>query len=273
MTGCENADVHLAAAYDADTAPQELLMAARPYESNFGTSFASFTLFDAPLLAALNAPQEGNGPAGLIVASDRDPSVIDDLSEITSIAQLEVASMADKQRYQAALLRIYGKLGVSARELAAMPDVLCVGPEREGRQLAEIMGSLPKGRSITPSAKRISYRGGLVIGMSPVQAPAGLPRCLILDGVVASGATVMALLGQLAPTIGEVTLLTAQATAAGCWAIHRYADLLQIKCQLVVGHVSGELNSSFYATVVDNPDVLVLGDVGDMISGIGDARP
>jgi hypothetical protein len=193
--------------------------------------------------------------------------VVSDLDLITTVANLPEQSPADRRSYRDALVRIYRRLPVDLTDLSS-GDVLCVGPLREGKLLAETLGCLPAERSLTPSAKRISYQDGILVGRSRI--PASIPHgsALIVDGVVASGATVMALLQALPGTVEQVTLLTAQSTAAGMWALHRYGQLLNLRLRLVVGHVSGVLNHHFYAVDPQDRNRLVLGDVGDTISDI-----
>ncbi|MGX7826343.1 hypothetical protein ACTG9Q_14740 [Actinokineospora sp. 24-640] len=249
----------------AENAPAAWLSAAEPYRLRFGHEFASFTLFTAAQLADLGAPRD---LLGLTVATESDPSVVDDLAEATKVANLAEQTVADRTVYRDALLRIYAKLPVRADELTR-GDVLCVGPEREGRQLAQDLGALPAGRSLTPSAKRIGYEGGILVGMSALPAATGHRHCVVIDGVVASGATVMALMRSLPRGVERVTLLTAQSTAAGARAVLGFGTRLGLRTEVVVGVVSGVLDESFYAHDERDRDLVVLGDVGDTISGLG----
>lgn len=269
MTSRTQREHRIAEHHPAAHAPAAMRESAAPYRTRFDTDFASLTYFSGALLEVLQAHDgPADLPPGLRVASAHDPSVLTDMAEITRIANLRSQSAADRTAYLGALLRMYAKLPVNAAERAS-GDVLCVGPEREGRRLAEILGCLPAGRSITPSAKRIAHENGILVGLSEVPATTPHRECLVVDGVVASGATVMALLQALPRTIERVTLLTAQSTAAGMWAVHRYARLLGFDCELVAGHISGVLNGSFYATDDQHPDRVLLGDVGDTICGPG----
>ncbi|MFC9975606.1 hypothetical protein ACFVH6_32420 [Spirillospora sp. NPDC127200] len=266
----------IARLYAFDEAPAAMRAAAEPYLTRFGTRFATLVHFDRALLAELQQAPDGALPPGLRMASDEVPGVVADMDEITEIANLRAPTLRQRAAYRDALLRIYRSLPVDAEPFLTDPRTLCVAPEREGRQLAAELGWLPPGRHATPSAKRIPFDGGLLVGLSAAPLADAPDRCLLIDGVVASGATLMAVLTLLRGPVSQVTLLTAHSTAAGMWALHRYAAALGIDCALVAGHVSGTLNDHFYATAEGAPGRMVLGDVGDTISdlpaGLGPAR-
>lgn len=257
--------VRVAPRHPADAAPAAMREAAEQIRHRFDTSFASLTHFGADLLAALHAPADAAEP-GPVVASATDPAVVAELDLITAVANLPTQTATDRTAYRDALLRIYRRLPVDLAALAA-DDTLCVGPLREGRQLAEDLGCLPAGRDLAPSAKRISYHDGILVGLSALPPQVPQRSCLIIDGVVASGATVMAIIQELPPTVREVILVAAHTTAAGGTALYRYAAALGRQFHMVVGHVSGVLNDHFYAVTPDDGRV-VLGDVGDTISGL-----
>lgn len=261
-------DVRTAQYFSADEAPEEMLAAAEKYQLRFGTKFAAFAHFSRDLLMNLQAHSGAGLPPGVRVGSAGDPSIVRDMAEISMIANLAHRTAQQRSAYRDALVRIYRKLPVNAAELAADPRLLCVGPDREGRQLAEVLGCLPGERAFTPCVKRIPFRGGILVGTSEPPATGGHDGALIIDGMVASGATVMALLTQMRGTIARATLLTAHSTVAGVWALHRYAALLGLEFDLVVGHVSGELGRGFHANDEKVPGKLVLGDIGDTISGL-----
>jgi hypothetical protein len=251
--------------YAAALAPAPMRAAAEPVRTRFGTSFASLTYFDTDLLGALHSHGGDDLPPGITVASGKDPSIIAELDVITTVANLPEQSRSQRVAYLDALLGIYRRLPVDLTALAS-GDVLCVGPLREGRQIALALDCLPDDRSLTPSAKRIAYQEGILVGMSEIPAATPYRSCLVIDGVVASGATVMALLQVLPSTVEQITLVTAQSTAAGVWALYRYAALLGKRLDLIVGHVSGVLDGHFYAVDPDDRERLVLGDIGDTIS-------
>lgn len=252
--------------HETVAAPARMHAAAAPYRTRFGSAFDTYTYFPRALLDELQ--QQGTGlPASVRLASATDPSVVTDIAEVTAIANRPVQTVTDRVAYRDALLRVYRKLPIDP-VVAAAGEVLCIAPQREGRQLAEALGALPAHRSLSPSAKRISYERGIVVAMSRIVVPDWAHDCLLIDGVVASGATVMALLHALRGTVERVRLLTAQSTAAGVWAIDRYAAALGISCEIVVGHVSGVLNDGFYAVDPHDAGRVLLGDVGDTISDL-----
>jgi hypothetical protein len=262
--------LRLAPHYPLERAPEAMRAAAEPVRAHFGTSFSTLTYFDAELLAALHVHNPGELPSGITIASAQDPSIIDQFDVITTVANLPGQSRSDRAAFLDALLSIYSKLPADLPALAA-DDVLCVAPLREGRQLAQAIGCLPEDRSLTPSAKRIAHHDGVLVGMSEISTATPYRSCLIIDGVVASGATVMALLQALPRSVERITLATAQSTAAGAWALTRYAAILGQRLDLIVGHVSGVLDGHFYAVDPDDRDRLVLGDIGDTISEFAEA--
>ena len=89
---------------------------------------------------------------------------------------------------------------------------------------------------------------------------------VVIDGVVASGVTLMAIVRLAARTGAVVDVLTCHSTHEGALALARWADRLGVTLTLHVGHVSGALNHKYYAVDPDARDRLVLGDVGDTIS-------
>lgn len=258
--------------YASAEAPEDMRDAAKEFEVRFGATFDSLTYFSPPLLQVLHTSDSpGTVPTDVQVASFRSPAVVEEVDAMTDVANLADRTDSHRLAYRDALLRIYEALPLSVAEEAANPEVHCVGPEREGRDLAEMLGALPEDRSMTPSAKRIPYEGGILVGISGIRTDVAPVECLIIDGVVASGATMMALLQSLPVSVERVTLLTAHSTEAGVWAISRYSRLLEIDLRIAVGHVSGVLNEHFYAADKNNSSRVLLGDVGDTISGLSPA--
>jgi hypothetical protein len=244
-----------------------MLSVAAGYERRFDTRFDSFVHFDAELLAGLHTP----GPlTDVVPASAADRRVIDEMATITTVANLAGQTDDDRLRYLRALEEIFGRLAGSPAAAAGGAD-LVIAPQREGRILAERIGCLPAaGGSWTPQAKRMGVDGGLLVGFD--KRPAGRTggRITVVDGVVASGVTLMAALHLVAAPGATVELFTCHATAAGAHALRRYAQRLDVRLDLHVGHVSGRLNDHFYAVDPDHHDRLVLGDIGDTISPVAD---
>lgn len=235
------------------------------YEAQYGTRFGHLLRFDAETLRSLHAP--GSLPDTVRVASATRADVVERLDVVTAVANLPEQQDSDRGRYLQALLDIYGMLPVQATDGASVPGTTVIAPEREGRILAELLGVLPHDRCWAPQAKRMPAEGGLLVGVDE-RLPARSDRLTVVDGVVASGVTLMAMM-QLAARPGAVVdVFTCHATAAGALALTRYAAELEISLTLHVGHVSGFLNSKFYSMQTDDRTTMVLGDIGDTISPV-----
>lgn len=240
------------------------------FEKEHDTYFSHLVHFGPELLESLHAP--GALPDNVRVASTSRREVIEQMAAVTAVANLPEQRDADRSRYLQALLDIYGMLPVQAQHSASVPGTTVIAPEREGRILAERLGVLPQKRGWTPQAKRMPVTGGLVVGVDE-WVPSQADRLVIVDGVVASGVTLMAIL-QLALEPGaKVEIFTCHATQQGALALARYAEQLRVSLTLHVGHVSGALNGKFYAVRPDAPDQVLLGDVGDTISPVTPAFP
>ncbi|WP_412075953.1 hypothetical protein ACLF6K_09060 [Streptomyces xanthophaeus] len=240
------------------------------FEKEHDTYFSHLVHFDPRALESLHAP--GPLPPNIRVASDTLPAVIERMATVTEVANLPAQSDADRGRYLRALLDIYGMLPVQAGDSATVPGTTVIAPEREGRILAERLGVLPEGGNWTPHAKRIPLDGGLLVGVDE-WVPARADRLVIVDGVVASGVTLMAMMRLTVLPGAAVEIFTCHSTRQGALALARYAEQLGVSLTLHVGHVSGELNGKFYAVAPDAPGQLLLGDVGDTISPVSAASP
>ncbi|MGW2745042.1 hypothetical protein [Streptomyces sp. NPDC001450] len=240
------------------------------YEEQYGTRFRQLIYFDRQALKSLHAP--GVLPEIVRVASDARPDVVEHMATVTSVANLPDQRHADRNRYLRALLDIYAMLPVQAADAASVPGVTVLAPEREGRILAELLGVLPHDRCWARQAKRMPVDGGLLVGVDE-QLPAAANRLVIVDGVVASGVTLMAMM-QLAAAPGAVVdVFTCHATEEGALALARYAQALGLSLTLHVGHVSGMLNGKYYSVDPGAPATLLLGDIGDTISPVAQDVP
>ncbi|MEU3985780.1 hypothetical protein AB0F77_37925 [Streptomyces sp. NPDC026672] len=245
--------------------PPQARQTVDDFEKEHHTHFRHLVHFDSLLLESLHAP--GALPDNVRIASTGRPDVIERMAVVTTVANLPRQRDTDRDRYLQALLDIYGMLPAQVRRSASAPGATVVAPEREGRILAERLGALPRERGWTPQAKRMPVAGGLLVGVDE-RLPPQAGRLVVVDGVVASGATLMAMLQLTLRPGSDVEIFTCHATRQGALALARYAERLGITLTLHVGHVSGTLNGKFYAVRPDAPDQLLLGDVGDTISPV-----
>jgi len=247
-----------------------MLAAAQPYEDRFGDEFNQFIHFSKEEFSRLHA-SDGDPmvlPSTVFVASQNEPSILTDMEVLQHTANASYHEVAMKREYYQKLLDIYGKLHIHPHDIARDEGTLCVGIEREGRILAEAMNCLPKNRSMRPHCKRIPFEGGLLIGLyqaSPDEK--NYDQCLIVDGAIASGATIMAMMWQLRNTSNSISIASVHGPCQGLRAIIRFGRELGLEVNLYVGHATVGLNGKFYA-VNPGDGSLILGDVGDTISDL-----
>ncbi|KDN80836.1 hypothetical protein [Kitasatospora cheerisanensis] len=255
---------------DRSELPADVQQLVAGFEKDYNSYFGSLVHFGGPALAELHRP--GPLPANVRVASAERPAVLERMAAIAEIANLTDQQEADRARYLRALLDIYALLPVQAAERAAEPGTAVIAPEREGRILAEHLGVTDRHGYWTPQAKRIPMADGLIVGVDE-WLPSRAERVVIIDGVVASGVTLMAMM-QLALQPGAtVDVFTCHSTQQGALALARHAEQLGLRLTLHIGHVSGVLNRKFYAVSPDGDGTLVLGDVGDTIAPVAATRP
>jgi hypothetical protein len=250
--------------------PPDARRTVEEFEKEHDTYFSHLVQFDPQLLELLHAP--GSLPENVRVASVGHPGVADRMATVTAVANLPDQRDADRSQYLQALLDIYGMLPVQAAHSASESGTAVVAPEREGRILAERLGVLPGRQGWTPQAKRMPVAGGLLVGVDE-WLPSQADRLVIVDGVVASGVTLMAMMQLTIRPGAVVEIFTCHSTQQGALALARYAEQLDVALTLHVGHVSGALNGKFYAVEPDAPERVLLGDVGDTISPVAPSSP
>ena len=253
-------------------ATSQLLAAAEIYERKFRLRFETLTLFPKALFARLHAmaavPTVPTGPpSAVVVASHRDPSVLEHMEVLARVANTQQPSEAERSAYLDALLAVYQRLPRDPRPLLDDPRTLCVGIQREGAHLARVLGRLAPGRSSCPHAKRIPFEGGLAVGLQGLAVRQRYAECVITDGAIASGATLMATMDQLRPRVRSFHVFSAHSTWEGLVGLGRYADDVGVQLRLTVGHATMGMNEKYYATLAGPEMRLAIGDIGDTIEG------
>lgn len=251
----------------------EMLAAAERYEDRFEIRFETLTLLTQSLLGELHAPADtGFGLpadlADLLVASRCEASILARMEVLSEIANSVPRCPEQRQLYRSTLMEIYRALPRNPGWALGDPSVLFLAPEREGRILAEALGWLPEGHGLHPHAKRIPFEGGLLIGLSKLEIDRSCSKAVLIDGAIASGGTLMALMESLPAAISEIHAYSVHSTPEGARGLLRYGEMTGRDIRLTVGHCSGVLNDKHYAVEPQHAGRLVVGDLGDIITGI-----
>jgi hypothetical protein len=203
----------------------------------------------------------------------------------------EYANKDERREYLSQLLEVYQKMQKKSSDLrTALDDAtsLVIAPKREGSILAREMGwdQLESG-FVEPDAKRIHFKDaggaedGLVVGLSglEIDSPTNYKRAVLVDGAIASGATLNAIIKLLRTSIKEFHIVCVHATEEGLktfqsYVEHRKADGITV--QIHAGRVCGKLSSHYYAIEEDPADNrrnrLIVGDLGDTIDGLDESE-
>lgn len=247
-------------------APTPMRDAAQAFQARFGVDFATLTHLSYEQLAALHARGEDEQELmrNVSIASDTDADILGAFERLTCIANLEQPSMEDRGEYFQTLQSVYRRL---AHAMPPPSERLLVAPEREGRILADALGWLRPESDLAPHAKRIPYEHGLLVGVSPCAPVRNVQRLAIVDGAIASGATIVALLELLASPAIDVEIFSVHAAREGLRAILRCAAAAAAarRVRIHVGHVTEGLSGKFYAV---SSRGLAVGDLGDMIDRV-----
>lgn len=248
-------------------APEEMLVAAEKYERKFAIRFNSLTYFSKALLETLHRLDDPSKvPSNVTIASRTDETILTDMDTLTRIANDGSLTIAQREKYFSALKNIYHKLPARLDEASRDKSTLLVGIEREGRILAESMDLLPKNHSLHPHAKRIPYESGLLVGLSELPQLQAFSKCTIIDGAIASGATIISFIERLRQTSSSFSIYSAHSSMEGLMAITRYGASADLDISITVGHATAGMNAKFYAVDPDDENKLVIGDIGDTIS-------
>ncbi len=253
-----------------DRVPKEMYGAVRKYQEKFQVCFNTLTYFPQSLLNELHqkATDSVELPSNLVIASLKEQSILEDVQILSRIANKPHLCTSDRELYLNTLKCIYKKLPYQPTELAVKQDTLCVGIEREGQILATALQCLPVGRSLKPHAKRIPYDGGILVGLSSISKINMYSRCLIIDGAIASGSTLISLINELRSVSSSFHIYSAHSTLEGLLAIYSYFKNSNLDIHIVVGDASGNLNKKYYAVDSKAVKQLVVGDLGDTIAPI-----
>lgn len=254
--------------FTRDNSPKAMLAEAAPYEEKFGIRFDSLTVFPLAFMRRLhrNVKTCNDFAEKISIASGEDKTILEDINCLGEIANNPNQSKAERETYYRTLKRIYEKLPVNPEGYLDDPVTLFIGPEREGRILAQSLGWLPEGRSIHPDAKRIPYKEGLLVGLSDCGLTGNYKRCIIIDGAIASGATLISVIRELGTKIKEFHIFSVHATIEGLRGILRYGSAHKLDIHITVGHATMGLNKKYYA--VDKTDKEIVGDLGDTICDV-----
>lgn len=254
--------------YLLDEATVEMLEAAAKYEKRFKIKFASLTYFSQALLNELHRSESDpiDVPGNVIIASLTDKTILLEMETLKGIANLPTLTTDQRSCYYSSLINIYHQLPSRPEKLAEDKEVLCVGPEREGRIVSEALGCNPDGHWLHPQAKRVFWEGGLIVGLGEFPSLAQYKHCLIIDSAIASGSTIIAIIEQLRAITSSFYIYSVHSSYEGLRAITRYGVAAGINITITVGHATLGMNDKFYATSSDGSQQLILGDVGDTIS-------
>jgi hypothetical protein len=247
-------------------APQEMQLAAEQYEKKFGVKFDSLTFLSESLLRELHRVESKSElPGNIEIASESDSTILADIEELSSVANSASTDASQRGHYFATLKAIYKKLKSNPEPSIQDEDILFVGIEREGRILAKSLGWLPS-KGLHPHAKRIPFEGGLLVGLSEIPDLEAYFKAIIIDGAIASGATIISIIDKLRPLISSFSVYSVHATYEGLNAINRYCEKTGLNISITVGHATHGLNKKFYAVDSINTKMMVVGDLGDTIS-------
>jgi hypothetical protein len=236
---------------------REMLRTVGAYESRFDVHFSHFVFLTPAFL-------NGNGALGdatrtrITMAAQTNHAIAELVARLTSLANRQSLSRSERELYRETLELIYASLPTTS-----LSESLIVAPQREGSILARRLGWLTT-EHLLPNLKRMPCDNGLLVGCDSDLASAAGAEISIVDGAVATGATVMTILALCRPSVAK--LYCVHATAHGLSALIGVARELGTDLTCIAGDVSGVLNDHFYAVTDENPNVLRVGDLGDIIA-------
>jgi len=243
--------------------PKDVYEAVKPYESKFGLRFSRFYVFSKSLFTEIHSPcAQAGEKSRLVVASDYDRKLLEIFSVLTEIANSITITPEMQKIYFDALVAIYHRL---PRKPNNGPGVLTISPEREGKVLAQRMGWFA-GSALDPNLKRIPYKSGLVVGINGLDIQQSFEECCIIDGAIASGATLITIMHSLKDFVRSFHIYSVHAAVQGLNALFHTANYLNVDLSITVGHTTDGLNYKYYATVKEQSNLVQVGDLGDIIA-------
>ena len=257
---------------DEDDIRRDMWDAARKYEKRFSVKFDTLTHFSKALLKELhrttNLPDSFFG--SIRIVSEDDRQIRDLIDNLTDIANPPGQSVELRKKYFRILKEIYSRFPRTPHDVVRLSeDVLCIGVQREGRILADAMGWFVSNQRFTPDMKRVPFRDGLLVGLSEIpEYRRPFAGVVIVDGAIASGATVITLIERLRAKCDSFHVFSVHSGYEGLRAITRYCDSVGVDISITVGHATHGINQKFYAVVAGDDDKVVVGDLGDTISDL-----
>lgn len=249
------------------------------YEVRYKLQFDRFAAFSQERFNQLHNFQGVASDYEEIILSETSKlktEVMDHFKILTEVANLDENTKGERIRYRKALLEIYGMMMTSnndPRSLISDDQTLLVAPEREGAILARKMKWTPDGRSFFPDAKRIADGDGVLVGLRGLALEGReFQRAVLVDGAIASGATLLAIMKSLRGTIGEFHIYCIHSTREALNAIKAYSARHGLRIRVVAGHVTSGMNR-YYAVQYDEAtgrNLFVVGDLGDTIADLDD---
>lgn len=259
--------------WSVEAAPTAIKAALKPFEERFAIEFATVSYFPPALFDEIHRIPDGGEvpiPPGVTVASQGDPSILEDMKVLRDVANDSSSTEAQHAQYFAALRNVYAKLERLRGADSYRKTVFGVAPEREGRILANATGWNRFASEIAyPHAKRISFEKGLLVALNEIGVPESADSCLLIDGAIASGATLLALIARLRTVAPVFDVVSVHATCEGLWGLHRYGRKLGVDVRIAVGHVTRGMSPKYYAIDTGANGALIIGDIGDHIHTFG----
>jgi hypothetical protein len=212
----------------------------------------------------VQAPLEGDN---VQIGSQQNTGIIKDITTLSDIANQRNGTEGRHQEYLGALLDIYRRLPATSTALTTPSQSVWIAPRREGNLIATCLRDETHGLTLAPHAKRMMVQGGMLVGLTDFHVPETVTEIVIIDGAIASGATIMAILHNLPIRVKTVRVISAHATRTSALCLLKYASGLGITLMLTIGHISGILNSTYYAVDPEDVSKVIVGDLGDMTAG------